>query len=96
MANAGAMGSYNYVHLTAIAATQVRTGPGILRSITINDATTSAVVTVYDNTTAATPIAIIDAGTFMGTLQYDANFLTGLRIVISGATPDITVCWSPL
>ena len=59
MANAGPMGSYNYTHLTAAEAAQVRSGPGILRSITVNDATTSAVVTVYDNLTGgtSTPIA---------------------------------------
>ena len=97
MANAGPIGSYNYAYMAAAATLVVRTGPGILHAITINDPTTNSVVTVYDNGAASgQKIATIDASQALGSLVYDINFLTGLTIVMSAANSDITIAWSPL
>ncbi len=86
----------NFLHLAANAATQVKTGEGVLKSITINIKGASANrITVYDGTdTNGTVIAIIDSTEAAKTLEFCARFATGLHIVIAtGTAPDITVSY---
>ena len=90
---------FNYKNLSANGTTTIRTGAGILHAISINTKGASAnVCTVYDNTAASgTKIATIDTTVTYGPLIYDANFLTGLTIVLAtGTAADITVSWTAL
>jgi hypothetical protein len=90
---------FSYRNLAANATTVIRTGPGILHSITINDqGASSNTCAVYDNTAGTgTLIATIDTVTATGNLLYDVQFNTGLTIVIAtGTAANITVSWMPL
>lgn len=89
---------FTFTNLAANATTVIRTGPGILHAITINDQGASAnICTAYDALTATNPIAAIDTVTAVGTLLYDVQFNTGLTIVIgTGTAANITVSWLPL
>lgn len=94
--NTGVIGGYNYNNITAAAptATVVKTGAGVLHSITFNKPLATAVVTIYDNT-AASGTAIgtitIPASPQPVTLLYDVAFSTGLTINTATAACDITV-----
>jgi bifunctional ADP-heptose synthase (sugar kinase/adenylyltransferase) len=85
--------AYNYNNISTATTTVVKTGAGILHSITVNT-TTAFAITVYDNTSAAgTKIATIAASPAIGsTFIYDVSFSTGLTIVTAGAS-DITVSY---
>lgn len=88
--------TFKYANLAANETTVIKSAPGILHSITINDQGASAnTVSVYDNTAGSgTKIATIDSVTTIGTLLYDVEFATGLTIVIAtGTAADITVCY---
>lgn len=87
---------YSFSNLAANATTTVKSGAGLLRSITINTkGASSNTITVYDNTAASgTKIATIDSTVTYGTLLYDLSFATGLTIIIAtGTAPDITVSY---
>jgi hypothetical protein len=78
-----------FVHLTASGA--VKTGAGILHSVTVNTLSAGA-ITVYDNTAASgTVIAIINGGAER-TIVYNLAFATGCHLGITG-TPDVTVVY---
>lgn len=85
--------AFNYSNITSATTTVVKTGAGILHSITVNT-TTAFTITVYDNTSAAgTKIATIAASPAIGsTFTYDVSFSTGLTIVTAGAS-DLTVSY---
>lgn len=96
--NTGVIGGYNSSHITAAAPTTtvVKTGQGVLHSITLNKPTATAVITVYDNTAASgTVIGIITipANPQPATLVYDVTFNTGLTIKTETAASDITVSY---
>lgn len=94
-------------NLTGNATTTVKSGAGVLRSITINNANTGGDIVIYDNTAGSgTKIASIQIGTPSGGLlsttglnnpvniPYVAEFSTGLTIVTSGSNNnDITVSY---
>lgn len=88
---------YEFVHLAANAETLVKTGAGVLHSITINTAGASSnLVTVYDGTsTAGAVIAIINSTIAQAPIRmYDTKFSVGLYIAIAtGTAPDITVAY---
>lgn len=85
--------SFQYSHLAAAATTTVKTGPGILHSISLNTLAVTSTVTIYDNTAGSgTVIGIISSTVNQGPYIYDVLFNTGLTIVITGA-PDITVSY---
>lgn len=85
--------TFNYTNITTNTTTVVKSGTGILHSIVINT-TAAAIITIYDNTSAAgTKIATIAASPAIGsTFTYNVAFATGLTIVTAGA-PDITVAY---
>lgn len=92
--------TYANITLAAPTTTVIKSGTGILHTITINKPVASAVITIYDNTAASgTTIGTI---TLPGTLVsegpysaiYDAFFTTGLTITTATAACDITVTYS--
>jgi hypothetical protein len=94
--NTGVIPGYSYRGITTQATTVVKTGQGILHTITFNNPTATAVVTVYDNTSGTgTAIATITvpASPQPVTLHYDAVFNTGLTVVTATANSDITVTY---
>jgi len=91
---------FDWKHLTAT--NQVKSGPGMLHTITLNrgDVTAGATVTVYDGvgvTANIIAIIVVDTALFVipATLQFDTGFLTGLYIAFSAGitTGDITVSY---
>lgn len=94
--NTGVIAGYSSSNITAAAPTTtvVRTGSGILHSITLNKPAATGVITVYDNTAASgTVLATITtpANPQPVTLIYDLYFQTGLTIVTATAAQDITI-----
>ncbi len=89
-------GNYNYAHVGSAATTVIKTGPGVLHSITVNTlGTVASVITIYDNTSAAgSVIAIINSLSLFGPFVYDVKFTTGLTIVTTGTlAPDVTISY---
>jgi hypothetical protein len=74
----------------------IKTGPGFLQGITVNNAGSAWTLQVFDNITnsapaiaGATAFTVPTAGTF---LNYDVHFSTGPTIVTAGTTAgSITV-----
>lgn len=96
--NTGVIGGYNHSHITAAAPTTtvVKTGQGVLHTITLNKPTATAVITIYDNTAASgTVLGIITvpASPQPVTLTYDVTFTVGLTIKTETAASDITVSY---
>jgi hypothetical protein len=89
-------GSCKYNHISTNATTVVKSGAGVVHSITINTKGASAnIATVYDNTAGSgTVIAIIDTTGNVGTIILDVGFYTGLTVVTAtGTSADITVSY---
>ena len=90
--------SYQNIVLAAPTTTTVKSGAGFLHSITINKATATGVITIYDNTagsgtvigTITQPAALLANQV---TLVFDVSFSTGLTIVTATAAQDITVSY---
>lgn len=82
---------YQPLNISTGTTTTVKSGAGVLHSITINT-TAAATITIYDNTAGSgTKIGTIAASPAIGsTFLYDCAFATGLTIVTAGAS-DITV-----
>ncbi len=92
--NTGPAVGYTFRNITGQATTVLRTGSGILHTITLNKPTATAVVTVYDNTAGSGTVVgaiTIPASPMPVTLTYDAAFSTGLTVVTATADSDITV-----
>jgi len=92
-------GGYAYVnYTTANTGVQIKTGTGLLGRLIINTPIAAGTVALYDNTSAATPIALI---TLPGTLnsdgpivvQYECLFAVGLYMVSTGTNLNVTVCY---
>ena len=86
------------MNITAAAPTTtvVKSGAGVLHTITFNKPVATAVVTIYDNTaTSGTIIGTITipASPMPVTLTYDAYFGTGLTLTTATAAQDITVTY---
>lgn len=82
---------YQPLNVLGSTTTTVKSGPGVLHSITINTTAASA-ITLYDNTAGSgTKLGTIAASIPIGSsLIYDSAFTTGLTIVTAGAS-DLTV-----
>ena len=96
--DSGAPVGWNFRNITLAAPTTtvVKSGAGVLGTITFNKPVATGVVTVYDNTSAAgTVIATITvpANPQPSTLHFDVAFTTGLTIVTATAAQDITVSY---
>lgn len=90
-------GQFSYTNITTATTTTVKSGAGLLESITINKAVASATVAIYDNTagsgtligTVTMPATLLASQTV---LFYSVKFNTGLTLVTVGAQ-DMTVAW---
>lgn len=82
---------YIYRNITAGATTVVKTGAGILKSITVNT-TAAGTIGIFDAVTATNPIGTLKASVGENTYEYNVGFGTGLTIV-TGAASDITVSY---
>jgi len=87
---------FKYGNITTDTTTTLKTGAGILHSLSFNTPVATTVVTVYDNTAGSgTKIATITvpASPQPVTMFYDVAFTTGLTIVTATAASDITVSY---
>lgn len=75
----------------ANAGEQLKLGAGTLRNVVLNKLT-GTTVTLYDATSAANPICIIDPA-IGNSNTYDLNFDTGLFMVTVGAAIDVTIIY---
>lgn len=96
--NTGTIPGYNYANITAAAptATVVKTGQGILHTITFNKPVATLVATLYDSTDASGTVIgtiTIPASPMPVTLHYDVTFTKGLTINTATAASDITVSY---
>lgn len=86
-----------YINFTATdVGTTVKTGEGVLFSITFNNPVATDVVTLYDGTsTGGTKIATITipASPMPVTLSYNVFFSTGLFVVSATAGSDLTISY---
>jgi len=91
---------FDWAHITATV--QVKSGPGMLHSITINrgDPAVARFLTVYDGVGVTTDIIaniVLDTAVFVipQTLIYDCGFLTGLYVAFDGAVTlaDLTISY---
>jgi hypothetical protein len=87
---------YNYKNITS-GTNVVKATPGMLASLVVNSVTSGAVITIYDNTAGSgTVIAIPTLLTTSNTpfkVDYNANFTTGLTVVVTSGTANITVVY---
>ena len=84
--------AFNYTNIATGTTTTVKTGGGMLHTLTVNT-TAAGAITVYDNTAGSgTKIATIKASVVEQTFVFDLSFTTGLTIVTAAAS-DITVSW---
>ena len=90
--NAG--GSFSFHDFAANGTTTLKTGAGVLHTVTINAVGSGETIQLYDNTTnSGTLIATITPVAGM-TYLFDAAFSTGLTVRIAGTTAgDYTVTW---
>jgi hypothetical protein len=83
---------FSPTNIAAATTTLVKSGAGVLHSITINT-TAAGTITIWDSLTASgTKIGTIKASVVEQTFVFDCAFATGLTIVTAGAS-DITVNW---
>lgn len=96
--NTGVIPGYNYAHITGTTTSSLKSGTGVLHTITVNQPVASSVITIYDNTAGSgTVIGVITLpDTLLSdsvTLTYDVTFTTGLTIVTATAGSDLTVSY---
>ena len=89
--------SFQFANITTNATTQVKTGPTVLHTITINKAGASSnTISVYNAASGTdNPIATIDGTATAGqTFIFDISLNIGLRIITAtGTAADITVSY---
>lgn len=81
-------------NITTNTTTTVKTGAGVLNSISINTkGASSNTATIYDNTAGSgTKLGTIDTTAAIGQINYGIAFSTGLTIVTAtGTAADLTV-----
>ncbi|HHV58258.1 MAG TPA: hypothetical protein GXX50_10930 [Firmicutes bacterium] len=82
-----------YQHFNAATSgTGVKSGPGVLHAVAVNDSGSGMTLTLYDGTSTSGTVLGVIKPTAPVTLTYDARFATGLFVVIDGTTVgDITL-----
>lgn len=88
--------AWNYVAITTETTTLVKTGAGVLHSITFNKPVATGTVEIDDAITNTTPIIgtiTSPTGAQPVTLTYDLQFTNGLSITTGTAAQDITVSY---
>lgn len=87
---------YSFSHISTATTTTVKSGAGVIHTLTVNNlGTVASVTTVYDNTAGSgTAIAVINTLAGQESYVYDIAFATGLTLVTTGTVaPDITVSY---
>lgn len=87
---------YTNITLAAPTTTAVKSGAGVLHTVTFNKPVAGGVVTIYDNTAGSGTIIgtiTVPASPQPVTLTYDASFATGLTIITATQAQDITVSY---
>lgn len=87
------------LNITTLATTVVKTGVGLLHTITINTSAANGTITIYDNTAASgtvigtitQPAALLSSGPV--TITLNATFSIGLTIVTGVAAENLTVSY---
>lgn len=83
--------AYTPTHLSATGTVFAAPGPGMLGTVNVNTGASSAVVTIYNNTSAAgVVVATIDASAAC-TRVYACRLSKGITWVLSGGNADVTV-----
>lgn len=78
--------AYKTSYISTATTTTVKSGAGVLRSITLGE-TAAGAITIYDNTAGSgTVIAVLKASVAEQTFNFDVAFATGLTIVTAGAS----------
>ena len=94
--NTGTAVGYSFLNITTQTTTAVKTGTGILHTITFNGPTATGTVAVYDSLAGSGTLIgtiTVPASPMPVTLTYDAAFSTGLTIVTGTANNNITVTY---
>lgn len=87
---------YSYKSITSQTTTLVKTGAGVLHSITFNKPVATGTVKIDDAVTDTTPVIgtiTTPASPIPVTLIYDIVFTVGLTIVTGTADQDITISY---
>lgn len=84
----------SYNHISTSVAAAIKSGPGILQSLALNNVGTSWQIDVYDGTgTTGARIASIRSGVY-GVMRYDLTFNQGLFIdAVEGTAGSLTVIY---
>jgi len=86
----------SYSHISNAGTNVVKTAPGMLQAININQGASAAAATVYDNIAGSgSVVAVITLGAAVTTPQpipYGVNLTKGLAIVTTGSI-DLTVVY---
>ena len=84
----------SWEHINAAGTYVIKPGHGILHAVCINT-TASAIITVYDNASAASGriIAVFKSAIVEGTYFFDIPVTEGITVVTAGAS-DITVVFT--
>ena len=83
---------FNNRYISTATTTVVKTGAGLLHTLTVCGGTAGTIV-VYDNTAASgTVIASFDSTNALESYTFDCAFATGLTVVTSAAT-KVSVNW---
>jgi hypothetical protein len=76
-----------YRNISTNASTQVKTGPGVLHLVAVNNIGTAETLTIFDNTSCTgTTIAALSAVSGPESIGYDVQFFTGLCVTSAGTT----------
>ena len=94
------LGPYSFSRVTSSVGTaQIKTGAGLLHSITVNTPTSQATIALYDGTSSG-GTQIVNFSTLTGTApfytEYDVQFFAGLFASWSNSSttnPDITIAY---
>ena len=94
--SSGASGIWQYTNITTQTTTLVKTGAGILHTITFNKPVATGTCEFDDAITHTNPMGTITTPTnpLPVTLYYDVEFVTGLSITTGTASQDITIAWN--
>jgi hypothetical protein len=87
---------FQFLNITGQATTVVRTGNGMLHSITFNKPVATETVAIYDGSAASGTLIgtiTVPASPQPVTLLYDVGYGTSLTIVTATASSDITVSY---
>jgi hypothetical protein len=93
----GSTGTWVYANITTQTTTLLKTGAGILHSITFNKPVATGTCEFDDALTHTSPVIgtiTTPASPMPVTLIYDVEFTTGLSITTGIASQDITVAFS--